>query len=41
MKTISIHLKPIKSRNIWSINPVTRTKVTKKFYSRKKINLVY
>lgn len=40
MQTISIKLKPVKTRNTWLINPVTRTKPNKKLYSRKKLDKI-
>lgn len=41
MQKISIKLKPVKTRNTWSINPVSRVKASKKIYNRKKSILVY
>ncbi len=41
MKKISIKLKSVKTRNTWSINPVSRVKPSKKIYYRKKLNLDY
>lgn len=36
MQKISIKLKPVKTRNSWTINPVSRIKPSKKLYNRKK-----
>lgn len=35
MQKISIKKEPKKTRNIWSISPVTRVKHSKKIYNRK------
>jgi len=35
-KITSLKLTKVKTRTVWSINPVTRVKPSKKVYSRKK-----
>jgi hypothetical protein len=40
MQKISLKIKPVKTRNTWSINPVSRIKPSKKLYSRKKYSIL-